>query len=96
VNKIDKVIEQYIKQLRYEEQNIEDTVLADISDKDYKQFWSKKRESTSTSQFGLHIGHFKTGILNEMIMFVHKTMMLLPFIHGFSPKLWCRSIKLML
>lgn len=56
----------------------------------------KKRENTSTSPLGLHVGHYKVSILNEDIAEVHRIMMVLPFMYGFSPKRWCSSVQLML
>jgi len=93
---IEYCIFQYIQELRYVDKGVKDCVIADISDEDYKTFWKTKGVSNATSHFGLHVGHYKTGIYNEYVLYVHKTLMLLPFKHGFVPKLWCKSIQLML
>ena len=93
---VEECVAQYIRELKYAAVGVENSVDTDISDAEYTSFWDKKRESTATSQFGLHVGHYKTGIQDEDILQVHKTLMLVPFIRGFAPKKWCKSIQLML
>ena len=58
--------------------------------------WRKKRESTATSPFGLHVGHFKVGLDEEDIAEVHREMMIIPFQIGYAPKRWRKTVQLML
>ena len=89
-------LREYVKNLK-EGNNIQrEEIITDITSSEYTKFWKKKRENTSTSPLGLHVGHYKVSILNEDIAEVHRIMMVLPFMYGFSPKRWCSSVQLML
>ena len=48
---------------------------------EYRTFWRKKRESTVTSSYGLHVGHYKAVTQSLKILEVHRTLLLIPFKH---------------
>jgi len=56
----------------------------------------KKRESTATSPFGLHIGHYKIACDDDEILEIHRKLLLLPFIHCFVPDRWTSTVQCML
>ena len=63
---------------------------------EYYNFWKKKRESTVTSPFRLHVGHYKAATLNLKILEVHRRLLLIPFQTGLVPKRWRRTVQTML
>ena len=63
---------------------------------EYKSFWKKKRESTITSPFGLHVGHYKAVLNHEKILDVHRLMLLIPFQTSIVPSRWRRTVQTML
>ena len=63
---------------------------------DYKMFWKKKRETTVTSPFGLHVGHYKAALSHLGILNVHRCLLLIPFKTGFVPTRWRRTVQTML
>ena len=89
-------LREYVKNLKVDDNIQREEIITDITSSEYTKFWKKKRENTSTSPLGLHVGHYKVSILNEDIAEVHRIMMVLPFMYGFSPKRWCSSVQLML
>ncbi len=73
-----------------------DIVKPTLSLKEYRQFWKRKKESTVTSPFGLHIGHFKAAIEKPDILNVHRIMLLIPFQTGLVPNRWKKTVQMML
>ena len=92
------VIKTYIEGMAMADPSIKDTVNTNISFEQYKQFWIKKRETTATSPFGLHIGHYKSvvGIEWEDILEVHYRLMILPFKFAMIPIRWARTVQVLL
>ena len=56
----------------------------------------KKRETTVTSPFGLHVGHYKAALFNPRILEVHRVLLLIPFQTGIVPRRWRRTVQSML
>jgi len=71
-------------------------VNTEISLTDYREFWKNKRETTVTSPFGLHIGHYKSVLENEDILEIHRKMLVLPFRHAMIPERWARTVQILL
>ena len=92
------VIQKYIEGMAMKAPNIKDTSDINITIEKYRRFWIKKRETTATSPFGLHIGHFKSvvGTENEDILEVHYRLMLLPFKFAMIPLRWARTVQVLL
>ena len=93
---LEEVSEIYVRGLQVKDMSILESVKKEISIEEYKSFWKKKRESTVTSPFGLHIGHYKAACDNEDILEVHRLLLCLPFIYGFVPDRWNATVQLML
>ena len=75
---------------------IADTVNTDINIDEFKRYWIKKRESTATSPYGLHIGHYKSVVNDENILEVHRKLLLIPFQYAFVPQRWAQTVQIML
>lgn len=64
-DKLDKETQDFLKEL-YDEKPSQADTWKDMELEDFRQFIDKKKEKTSTSPSGRHLGHFKA-ILNEEI-----------------------------
>ena len=93
-----KIIQQYIEGMAVSDRSILDTLDTKISLKQYREFWKKKRETTATSPFGLHIGHFKSvlDIEHKDILEVHHRLMMMPFRHAMIPARWAQTVQVLL
>ena len=67
-----------------------------LSLSDYKKFWKCKRETTVTSPFGLHVGHYKAALQNDKLLNVHRLLLLIPFQTGLVPSRWRKTVQTML
>ena len=92
------VIQKYIEGMAMSDPAIKDTVDANITIDQYKQFWISKRETTATSPFGLHIGHYKSvvGMKHIDILEVHYRLMIMPFKFAMVPTKWTRTVQVLL
>ena len=63
---------------------------------EFYNFWKKKQESTVTSPFGLHVGHYKAAMLNLKILEVHRRLLLTPVQTGQVPKRWTCTVQTIL
>ena len=89
-------IELYIKGLATDNLETLNSIDTEITEEEYKKFWKRKRETTATSPFGLHIGHYKAGITVDIICEIQRHLMLIPFQIGFTPNRWKKTVQLML
>ena len=92
----DPVMKAYLETLQYPRANSENSVDTNITLQQYKEFWKNKRETTVTSPYGLHIGHYKSVLNEEDILELHLELMTLPFKYSFAPKRWCKTVQVML
>ena len=92
----DPVMQAYLESLQYPMVNSENSVDTKITIQDYKNFWRKKRETTVTSPYGLHIGHYKAILQEDDIVELHMELMTLPFKYSFAPSRWCKTVQVML
>lgn len=63
---------------------------------EYRLFWKKKRETTVTSPYGLHVGHYKAGLYKLAILNVHRILLLIPFKTGMVPSRWRKTVQTMI
>ena len=63
---------------------------------EYRGFWNNKRETTATSPFGLHIGHYKTALDTDRIANIHLALLFIPFKYAYVPTRWAQTIQVML
>ena len=70
----------------------------DIKLEQYRQLWKKKQETTVTSPFGLHIGHYRSVIdVKYMdILSVYHKMMLMPFKFAMVLSRWAKMVQVLL
>jgi len=76
---LEMVCKQYLEGLTVKKIKTLEKVDVEISIEDYKIFWTKKRESTATSPFGLHIGHYKIACDDDEVLEIHRRLLILPF-----------------
>ena len=86
----------YLESLRVQDLSRLNVVRPDILLEDYRQFWQKKRETTVTSPYGLHTGHYKAAVHKLAILNVHRILLLIPFKTGMVPTRWRRTVQTML
>ena len=93
-----EVVQKYIEGMARSDPTIKNTVDVDITIEDYKRFWISKRETTATSPFGLHIGHYKSvvGIEKQDILEVHYRLLMIPFKYAMVPSRWAKSVQVLL
>ena len=92
------VIQKYIEGMAMSDPGIKNKVNVNITIEQYKSFWKTKRETTATSPFGLHIGHYKSvvGVEHMDILEVHYRLMILPFKFAMIPMRWARTVQVLL
>jgi len=93
-----EVIQKYIEGMAMSDPSIKDTVDCDITIEEYKKFWISKRESTATSPYGLHIGHYKSvvGETHQDILEVQYRLMMIPFKYAMIPTRWSKTVQILL
>ena len=98
LDEMNEVIQKYILGMKASDPSILNTVKTDVTLKEYREFWKKKRETTVTSPFGLHIGHYKSALQQEAqeILDVHRIMMIIPFRFAMVPTRWAKTVQIML
>ena len=67
-----------------------------ISLDEFKQYFKKTQESTSSSLSGLHYGHYIACCEDDDLATILLTFMTVPFQYGFSLKRWENSVHCML
>lgn len=65
-----------------------------LSFQHYKKSWNIARESTGSGK--VHFGHWKAGILDDVIGTLQWRMTILPSKHGFSPRIWQQATDVMI
>ena len=96
IQHLDKVAKSYIKGMTSSNLSMLDSINMEMNMDDYRSFWKKKRESTVTSPFGLHIGHYKTSLDNESIAQIHLALLYIPFKYAYVPTRWSQTVQVML
>ena len=95
---VSDITKRYIKGMAAKSHQDLNTVDVHITMEQYMEFWKFKRESTVTSPYGLHIGHFRSclGKHGEDILDVHRKLLLIPFKYAFVPSRWAQTIQILL
>lgn len=93
-----EVTQRYIQGMAVSDRSIIDTVNTEISLEEYRDFWKQKRESTVTSPYGLHIGHYRSvlGMEYNDILEVHHHLLMMPFRTAMIPERWLRTVQILL
>ena len=63
---------------------------------DLRSYWSKVKESTSSSFSGVHFGHYKAGIRSLSVLNVMQKQINLVAFTGIAPKTWGTGLQVML
>ena len=93
-----EVVQKYIEGMAAGDRALVNSVDTNITLKQYRKFWQKKRESTATSPYGLHIGHYRSvlEIQYEDILSVHHKLMIIPFKYAIIPMRWAKTVQVLL
>jgi hypothetical protein len=62
----------------------------------WRKKWKKKREETSSSESGLHFGHYIAGADSDLISYCHALLAWLALQKGYSTSRWERALSCML
>lgn len=62
----------------------------------WQKKWKQKREETSSSESGLHFGHYIAGADSELISYCHALLAWMALQKGYSPSRWERALSCML
>jgi hypothetical protein len=58
--------------------------------------WKKKKEKTSSSESGLHFGHYIAGADSDLISYCHTLLAYAAVRQGYSPARWEMALSVML
>ncbi len=73
-----------------------DSINLDISKNDWKKQWQGRWESTTSSESGLHFGHYIAGCQSDYIAYFHALKATLVVKRGVVLDRWARSLSVML
>ena len=92
------MVQKYVEGMAVNDPSILGSVNVDITIEEYSNFWKHKRETTVTSPFGLHIGHYRSSLQIEAvdILDIHRKMMLIPFKFAMVPQRWAKTVQIFL
>eukprot|EP00957_Ditylum_brightwellii_P097422 7420146-Ditylum_brightwellii.AAC.1 len=71
-------------------------IKVDLSLTEYKDLIKSQCKSISLSLSGRHYRHYRVALTLDSISLVHATMMVIPFLLGFTPSRWQKAINIML
>ena len=74
----------------------EDSVECIIKKEAWQYRWSKAREATSSSESGLHFGHYMAGVESDTISHFHALKASIALFRGVSLSRWSRGLSVML
>ena len=94
--KFSSAMQLYLESIKVQDFKLLNIVRPTLTLEEYSDFWKKKRESTVTSPFGLHIGHYKAALHKPAILEVHRVLLLIPFKTSMVPVRWRRTVQTML
>ncbi len=75
---------------------LKDLVSPTITPMQWKQFWGIVNEETSSSEFGLHFGHYIIGSKLDIINHFHAAQVMLVLEHAIQLECWSRGLSVML
>jgi hypothetical protein len=73
-----------------------DPIDVKISTEDYKKYWNKRKEKTSSSFSTLHFGHWKAAASNSTLATIHAKMTEISFRTGSPLNRWTSGLSVML
>ncbi|KAL9190098.1 hypothetical protein ACHAXT_007309 [Thalassiosira profunda] len=73
-----------------------DSTKAIISPEQWKEYWKVQSEETSSSESGLHFGHYKCGVSNDTVSTYHASRVSVVLFHGVALSRWSRGLSVML
>ena len=73
-----------------------DSVTLTITAEEWSGHWRKANESTSSSISGRHFGHYKAGLQNQYIAYIHALQSTLVVKLGIVPERWANGLSVML
>ena len=94
--KFESAMQLYLECLRMNDMTRLNVVTPELSLDEYRMFWKKKRETTVTSPYGLHVGHYKAALHKLNILNVHRILLLIPFKLGLVPGRWQTTVQTMI
>ena len=74
----------------------EDSVDTFVHHKEWRERWRKAKEKTSSSESGLHFGHYVAASESEYIAYCHALLASIAIRKGYSPDRWERALSCML
>lgn len=95
---MEPTVRRYIAGMAARDNSIPNSVQTDIILAEYRHFWKNKRETTATSPYGLHIGHYWSVLNIEAvdILDVQRMMLLIPFKYAIVPERWTKTVQILL
>ncbi len=73
-----------------------DSVSITITPSQWKQYWKVVNEETSSSELGLHFGHYKVGGMSDIIAHYHAAQVTVTLAHAIQLERWLRGLSVML
>jgi hypothetical protein len=73
-----------------------DSVLITITPLQWKQYWKVVNEETSSSESGIHFGHYIVGSKSDIISHYHAARVLVTLAHVILLERWSRGLTVML
>ena len=73
-----------------------DSVSIKITPSQWKRYWQVVNEETSSSESGLHFGHYKVGRLSDIIAHYHAAHVTVTLAHAIQLERWSRGLSVML
>ena len=77
-------------------QGSSDPISLYITREDFRQYWKRAKEDTSSSISSRHFGHYKAAVHNDTLTFVHCTMGNLSYAKGVHLSRWRKGLTVML
>ena len=90
----DNHIKEFLEQLRIPLQQI--PISAKITICDFKRYWKKAKEKTSSSMSGLHFGHYKCAVDSPLLTAIHTVFLHITINKGIPLKRWSSGLSVML
>ena len=93
-------VEAWLKELKYQ-CKVEDlkeeakNIGLEITHEEFRRHFRKRKESMESSKSGRYMGYYKVALENFTITTIHLMRINIPLLWGFSEKLWCKSVNVM-
>ena len=71
-------------------------ISAKITTSDFKSYWKKAKELTSSSMSGLHFGHYKSAVDSSFLTAIHTMFSQLTINKGIPLRRWASGLSVML